>query len=142
MQRVALAHRVGSQDRLARDHADEEPGDVVRARLIHAGHLRRLAAEQRAVVRGAGIGHRADDAREHRGIDPRRREVVEEEERLGAHRERVVHAVMHEVRADDLVPVEKPRELQLRADAVGRRDQDAVGARRGEEPTERRRCRR
>src|SRR5206468_10427907 len=28
---VALSHRVGSEDRLARDHSDEEPGDVIRA---------------------------------------------------------------------------------------------------------------
>ena len=95
---------------------------------VHARHLRRLAAEQRAAVRGARVGHRADDAREHRGIDPRGREVVEEEERLRAHRKRVVHAVVDEVGADDLVPVEKARDLQLRADAVGRRDQHAVRA--------------
>ena len=123
---VAFAHRVGPQDRLARDHADEETGHVVRARVVHPRHLGRLAADQRAAVRGARIGHRADDAREYRGIDPRRREVVEEEERLGAHRHRVVHAVVDEVGADDLVAIQKPRDLELRADAVGRRDQHAV----------------
>ena len=43
---------------------------------------------------------------------------------------------MHEVGAHDLVAVEESRELDLRTDAIRRRDQDLVGARGGEEPAE------
>ena len=44
--------------------------------------------------------------------------------------------MVDQVRADDLVAVEKARELELGADAVRRRDEHAVGAGRREEPAE------
>ena len=43
---------------------------------------------------------------------------------------------MHEVRADDLVSVEQARELELRADAVGRRDERHIRSGRCEETPE------
>src|SRR5438309_1307765 len=94
------------------------------------------AAEQSGAELRARVGHRSDDPREDAGVDLRGREVVEKEHRLGAHRERVVDAVMHEVGADDLVTIEEPREVELRPDAVRRRDEDLVTAGRGEEPAE------
>src|SRR5207253_1161725 len=133
---VAFANAGGTQQLVAAGRADEEAGKVVRAWRVHPRHLRSLAPEQRRAAPGAGIGHRADDAREYARIDLRGREIVEKEKRLGAHRERVVHAVVDQVRADDLVAVEKARELELGADAVRRRDEHAVGAGRREEPAE------
>ena len=105
-ERVALAHAFGAEHLVARDGSDQEPGEIVRARGVHPGHLGGLAAEQRRAAARASIGHPADDAREHRRIDLGGREVVEEEERFGPHRKCVVHAVVHQVRADDLVPIE------------------------------------
>src|SRR3989442_414180 len=43
---------------------------------------------------------------------------------------------MHQIGADDLVAIEQTGELELGADPVGRRDEDRVGAGRGEEPAE------
>src|SRR5439155_8441480 len=94
------------EDRVASHSTDEETRELVRAEAIRSGPLRGLATEQRAAVRRARVGHRADDAREDVAIDARCREVVEEEERLGAHRHRIVHAVVYEIGADDLVAVE------------------------------------
>jgi hypothetical protein len=50
------------------------------------------------------------------------REVVEEEDRLGAEHEDVVHAHRDEVDADGVVLLQAEGELQLRAYAVGARD--------------------
>src|SRR5207247_7708103 len=135
-QRVTFADALRSEDFLAVHDPDEESGQVVRLRGVHAGHRGRFAAEERRVRPRAGIGHRADDAREYVWIDLRGREVIQEEERLGAHGERVVHAVIDEIGADDLVTVEESRDLELRADAVRRCDKDLVRAGRREEPAE------
>ena len=72
------------QELRAADGADGEAGEVVVAGAVHAGHLRRLAAEQRAVTLGASLGDTADDRRRLGHVELARGEVVEEEERLGA----------------------------------------------------------
>ena len=54
------------------------------------------------------------------------REIVEEEERLRALHDEVVHAHRDEVDADRAVLAALDGDLQLGADAVGRRDQDRV----------------
>src|SRR5438045_5449800 len=132
-ERVTFANALRSQDLLAIDDADEEPGEVVGVGGVHARHLRRLAAEERGAEPGARVGHRPYDASEDMWIDLRCREVVEEEERLGAHRKGVVDTVVDEVRADDLVTVEEACELELRADAVGGRNEVLRSAGRGAE---------
>ena len=62
----------------------------------------------------------------HVGREPARREIVEEEERLGALHEDVVDAVVDEVLPDGVVAIGEERDLQLRADAVGARDEDRI----------------
>ena len=73
---------------------------------------------------------RLGDAGEHlaRGadIEPAGREVVEEEQRLGALHDEVVDAHRDEVDADRLVPAGGDRDLELGADPVGGRDQDRI----------------
>ncbi len=136
-QDVAVADRLRIEQSVARDAADEESREVVGTGRIHAGHLGGLPAEQRTAMGAAGVGHRADDAREDLRLQRGGGEVVEEEQRLRAHRERIVHAEMHEVGTDALVPIEHARELDLRADPVRRRDEDRVRAGELEEPAER-----
>ena len=53
-------------------------------------------------------------------------EVVEEEERRGALHGDVVDAVIDQVRADGVVDAEFEGDLELGADAVGRRDEDGI----------------
>ena len=54
------------------------------------------------------------------------REVVEEDERLGALHDEVVHDHRDAVDADGVVAADLRGELQLGADAVGARDEDRV----------------
>src|SRR5436190_1877219 len=137
-QRVAVrvrAARLDADDRVARldarpvdqrgflHRADAEPREVVLARRVHVRHLGRLAADQRA----AGLLAARGDAGDHLygGVDLELagREVVEEEQRLGALHQHVVHAHADEVDADGVVPAESLGELELGADAVRARDQ-------------------
>ena len=106
---------------LAVDDADDEAGEVVLAVGVEARHLGGLAAEQRAAVLAAGRGHAADDRLGDVRRQPAGREVVEEEQRLGALHQDVVDAVVDEIDADRVVPVGQERDLQLGADAVGAR---------------------
>ena len=100
-----------------------KPARSVLAFRIEAGHLRRLAAEKRAAVLTAGARHAADDLFGDGGQQAPRREVIQEEERRRTLHEDVVHAVVHEIRTDRVVPVRQKRDLQLRADTVGARHQ-------------------
>ena len=66
------------------DETDAEAGEVVVLARVHAGHLRRLAADQRA----AGLQAAFDDALDHAlgrvDVELAGGVVVEEEQRLGA----------------------------------------------------------
>ena len=55
-----------------------------------------------------------------------RRHVVEEEQRTGALHQDVSDAVVDDVVADRAHPAQPCRQLDLRADTVGRRDEDGV----------------
>ena len=122
-QRIAGDNRATVDHARLLDDADDEAGDVVFAVGVEARHLRRLAAEQRAPVLAAAARHAADDLLGDIRRQASRREVVEEEERLGALHEDVVDAVVHEVGADGVVAARHERDLELGADAVGARDE-------------------
>ena len=122
--------------------ADDEPGQVVFAVAIHAGHLGGLAADQRAAVGAAA----ARDARNHcggdGGVQLADREIIQEEQRHRALHGDIVDAVVHQVLADRVVAAGEERDLQLGADAIGRADQHRL-AESGKLETRRRtsRCR-
>ena len=82
--------------------------------------LGRLAADER----GAGLGARVGDARDDGGDalwhDLAARDVVGHEERLRADHDDVVDDHAHEILADRVVLVERLRDGDLGADAVGR----------------------
>ena len=88
--------------------------------------LGHLAAHERAARELAAVGHAFHDLGHMRGLDVADRNVVEEEERLGAGREDVVHAHCDEVLAHRLMPVEQLGEHELGPHAVGARDEDGV----------------
>ena len=56
-------------------------------------------------------------------------QVIEEEERVRAGDDDVVDARVHEIDADCLVPAERQRDLQLRADSVRAADEDRIRVR-------------
>src|SRR2546430_17351278 len=62
---VTFADALRSQDLLAIDDADEEPGKVIGVGGVHARHLRGLTPEERGAEPRARVGHRSDDAGEH-----------------------------------------------------------------------------
>ena len=103
--------------------SDDEAREVVFPRRVEAGHFRRLAADQRASGGVAGARHSLDQLLDHVGIHFRHGQIIEEEERLGAEREDVIDAVIDEVGADRGVDVHGHGDFQLRAHAIGARDQ-------------------
>ena len=105
------------------DHADDEAGEIVLAVGVEAGHLRGLAAEQRAAVLAARAGEPLDDLDRDVRVEPAGRQVVEEEQRLRALDEDVVDAVIDEVDADSAVHAGHERDAQLGAHAVGAGDE-------------------
>ena len=78
---------------------------------------------QRAAVLPARARDAGDDLLGDVRRQPAGRQVVEEEQRLGALDEDVVDAVVDEIGADRVVPAGHERDLELGADAVGARHQ-------------------
>ena len=60
-------------------HADNGAAHVVFALLVKARHLRRLAADERAIVFRARAGEALDDVREHVRLQFAGAEIIEEE---------------------------------------------------------------
>jgi hypothetical protein len=125
-QRVTLADRRAVDDRIAFADPDHEAGDVVGGGLIEPRHFRRFTAKQCAVHPAAGIRHPRHDFRDDRRFQDAGRDVIQEEERLGARREHVVDAVVDQVGADLGVTARPSRQQDLGADPVGARDQDRL----------------
>ena len=99
-------------------HADNRAAHVVFALLVKARHLRRLAADERAMIFRAGARKALDDVGEHVRLQFAGAEVIEEKQRLGAQHGDVVDAMIHEVGADGVVPVHREGDFELGADAV------------------------
>ena len=109
------------------DQADDEADELVVPRLVEAGHLGGLAAEQRAAVLPAAGGDAATTAPPSSRLEHAGRQVVQEEERLGALHQDVVDAVVDQVAADRGVVAGHLRHHQLGADPVGGGDEDRLG---------------
>ena len=105
-QRVAGADRAAVQHAFALDGANAEARQVVFAVIVHVGHFRGFAADQR----GAGLAATGRNAADHGAgdvdIELAAGEVVEEEQRFGPLDQNIVDAHCDEVDADRVVPVE------------------------------------
>ena len=84
-----------------------------------AGVLGGLAADQRAAGQHAALGDALDDGGDPLGHDLAAGDVVGHEQRLGAADHEVVDDHADQVVADGVVPVERLRDRDLGADAVG-----------------------
>ena len=111
---------------VALDEADAGAGEVELLLAVDAGELGRLAAEHHAAGTAAGICHALDHLGDVRQLDAVCGDVVEHEQRLGAHSEHVVDAVRREVDTGITQPAGAPLEDQLGADAVGGGGQQAA----------------
>ncbi len=119
------------QQLVALGRADREAREIVVAVGVHAGHLGRLAADQRAAGAAAAFGDAGDDAPAGLDLELAGRVIVEEEQRLGALHDDVVDAHRHQVDADRVGDARLDGDLELGADAVGaRRPGSGPGSRR------------
>ena len=106
--------------------ADAETRQIVVARSIHAGHLGRFPADQRAAGLFATIRNARNDALGHAVLQLAGGEVIEEEQRLGALDDQVVDAHGDEIDAHRVVPATVDRQLQLGADTIIARHQQRI----------------
>ena len=95
--------------------------------------LGHLSAEQRAPGRSAALRDTEDDLVDLLGHELPDRDVVEEEQRLGAAGRDVVDAHGHDVETDRVEATDLGGDEALRADTVGRRDEQRLPVR---EPAE------
>ena len=108
---VARRDLVAGKLLAALDRADAEAREVVVAVGVHARHLGGLAADQRAAGLQAPLRDRGDDAHRDIAVELAGREIVEEEQRLGALHDQVVGAHRDEVDADAVMPPAVDRQL-------------------------------
>ncbi len=126
--------RAPSIDAVALDDAEREAREVDVVGAVHVGQLGGLAAEQRAAGLAAAVRDALDDVGDALGVEPADGDVVEEQHRIGAGGDHVVDAHRHEIDARVAQPPGLALQHQLRADAVGARDEHriAIAARRDE----------
>ena len=123
-QRVAFADGRSVDHLVAFDDADAETDELEFAFRVHAGHRGGLAAEQCTARALAAFGQAAQRVGGDLGVEPAHRDVVEEDDGLGALDDEVVHDHRDAVDADRVVAPDLRCELELRADTVGRGDED------------------
>ena len=105
------------------DYADDATGEVVFAFAVHPGHLGGFAADEGATRQTAGPGKAGKELVEDARLQFFRADVVEEKKWARAQDGDVVHAMVHEIGPDGVVPIQGKRDLQFRADAVHARDE-------------------
>ena len=111
--RVAGTDARAVDDLVAFDHADDGADQIVIAGGIHARHLRRFAADQRAARFRARFGEAVDDLVEHARGEFAHADVIEEEQRFRAEHGDIVDAMIDEVLADRVVLVERRRRFSV-----------------------------
>ena len=111
---------------LAIHHADDGSREVVFAGLVHAGHLRGLAADEGASAGLAGFGKAGEQLFKHGGFQFFRADVVEKEQRARAEHGDVVDAMVHQVLAHGVMASGGEGDLQFRAHAVHAGDEHRI----------------
>jgi len=113
------------QDVFALDTADHEAREIIMPRRVHAWHLGRLAAHQRAARLTAAFCNPVTTFAPC-PCRASRRKVVEEEQRLRALRQHVVDAHGHQIDPDRFVSAGCEGEHQLGADTIRTRNKHRV----------------
>ena len=123
-----VANRGGRtvNDILAIDNADGKTSKIVLPFAVHSRHLGGLAANQSTAGLDAALGDAANNLYRFLRREFARRQIVEEEEGLGALNNDIVDAHRHQIDADRIVLVHHEGDLELGADTIGRRDQSRL----------------
>ena len=124
--RVAGSGRRAIDHPVALDDADAAAGHVERGRFHQTGMLGGFATDERTAGLATSGGDATDELGGSRRVEPADREVVQEEERFGPAADNVVGTHRDQVDADRVVAPERGRDRRLRADPVGRRDEDRL----------------
>src|SRR5258706_1556522 len=103
------------------DDANNCPADIIFARLIKPRHLRRLPADQRAIVFRASPGESFDYLRESAGLQPPGAYVIQEKKRLSAKHRDVIHTMIHQVLTDCAMPIHLEGNFELCSHAIDAR---------------------
>ena len=99
---------------------------IIIATRVHAGHLSRFAADERAASLAAAVSNAGDYALGCWHIQRAGCKVVEEEQWLGTLNDKIVDAHGHEIDANGGVVAGFDGDLELGADAVVGGDQNGV----------------
>jgi hypothetical protein len=94
--------------------------------MVHSRHLRSLTADDGAPPRLTGLGEALEELLEDLGLELFRPDVIEEEERARTDDGNVVDTVVDEILPHCVVAAGHECELQFRANAVRRGDEDRV----------------
>jgi len=103
-----------------------ESGKIVVLAVVHAGHLRGLAAHQRATGLHTAFHDPGDDAFADAHIQFAHRKVVEKKQRFGALDHHVVDAHRHQIDSHRIVALGVDREPQLGTHTVGSRHEHGL----------------
>ena len=101
------------------DHADAEAGHVVIFAMVHARHFGGFTPNQRTTRLLAAFGDTGNHAGRGVHVQFAGREVIQEEQRLGALYHQIVHTHCNQIDADGVVSFQVHRQTQLGAYAVG-----------------------
>ncbi len=118
--------RVAGDDGIAGDHlvtfddADGKTGDVERIGVHRSGVFGHLATDERTTGDLAALHQAGHQQLNPVGVETTDRQIVEEEQRLGARAHQVVDHHRHKVEAHGVPAVGQPRHLELGAHPVGR----------------------
>ena len=122
-QRVARLNIFPCEQFFAVDYTDDEACQIVLARRIKARHFRSFAADERAASFAAGAAHALDELLDHLRLEFTHRQIIEEEERLGALHQDVIDAVIDQVATNRGVHAHGHSHFQFRPDSIGAGDQ-------------------
>ena len=103
--------------------ADGEPGQVVFARRVHAGHFSRFPTDQGTAGQLAASGDATHNCHSGFHFKFAAGKVIKEEERFGTLNQDIVHAHGHKVNAHRVMHVPFKRQFELGADAIRATDE-------------------
>ena len=86
------------------DDADDTTSEIVLAFAVHSRHLRSLSADQSAAGRATSFGKTGEQLIEDARLQFLRADVIEKKKRARAENGNVVHAMIHKIGADGVVP--------------------------------------
>jgi hypothetical protein len=121
---VSRFHPRAVDDAVTIDDPDAGSGEVELLLLVDARELGGLAPDESDAGLAADVGRALDELDDLLELDPARRDVIEEDERVGARRDHVVDAVRGDVGAARAQPSPLAGQDQLRPDRVGRRREE------------------